>query len=119
MSLLDRVRAWWNKDTLTRADEEVRMTAGERDLAEEEFEGRKADVGICHRVSVSILRHRAARRTARAEVAEVRRAAFDPLDERPRTTSWRLAAAEAGAYSRARNPSLPPPTPTSRTRSGS
>jgi hypothetical protein len=44
MSLLDRVRAWWNKDTLTRADEETRMTAGERDLADEEFEGRKADV---------------------------------------------------------------------------
>ncbi len=44
MSLLDRVRAWWNKDDLERAEEETRMTPGERDLAEEEFEGRKADV---------------------------------------------------------------------------
>jgi hypothetical protein len=44
VGLLDRVRAWWNKDTLERADEETRMTPLERDLAEEEFEGRKADV---------------------------------------------------------------------------
>jgi hypothetical protein len=43
MSLLGRLRAWWNKDTLERAEEEARMTPIERDRAEEDYEGRKDD----------------------------------------------------------------------------
>jgi hypothetical protein len=46
MGLMDRIRGWWNKDTLERADEETRMTQAERDVAEEDFEGRKEDVEI-------------------------------------------------------------------------
>jgi hypothetical protein len=45
MSILERVRAWWNRDTLERAEEETRMTEHERDLAED-FEARKDDVAI-------------------------------------------------------------------------
>jgi hypothetical protein len=41
---LQRFRAWWSKDTLERASEETRMTQAERDLDEEDFEGRRADV---------------------------------------------------------------------------
>jgi hypothetical protein len=44
MSLLHRLRAWWNKDALARAEEETRMTEAERDVAEEDFEARKDDV---------------------------------------------------------------------------
>jgi hypothetical protein len=42
-SLLQRLRGWWNKDALDEADEEARMTAAERDVAEEDYEGRKDD----------------------------------------------------------------------------
>ena len=41
---LSRLRAWWSKDTLEEAKEETRMTQAERDLAEEDYEGRKDDV---------------------------------------------------------------------------
>jgi hypothetical protein len=44
MALLRRIRAWWNKDELSRAEEETRMTEAERDVAEEDFEARKDDV---------------------------------------------------------------------------
>ena len=44
MAVLRRLRAWWNKDALERAEEETRMTAAERDAAEEDYEGRKDDV---------------------------------------------------------------------------
>jgi hypothetical protein len=44
MGLLERFRAWWNKEELERADEETRMTPLERDVAEEDFEARKDDV---------------------------------------------------------------------------
>jgi hypothetical protein len=44
MDFLRRFRAWVNKDTLGRAEEETRMTAGERDVAEEDYEARKHDV---------------------------------------------------------------------------
>jgi hypothetical protein len=43
MSLLDRLRGWWNKDTVERAEEETRMTPAERDVAEEDFEAGKDD----------------------------------------------------------------------------
>jgi hypothetical protein len=43
MGLLERLRGWWNKDELERADEESRMTEAERDVAEEDFEARKDD----------------------------------------------------------------------------
>ena len=42
-SVLQRLRAWWNKDALEKAEKETRMTAAERDLAEEDYEGRKDD----------------------------------------------------------------------------
>jgi hypothetical protein len=45
MGLLSRLRAWWNKDELERAELETRMTEGERDTAEEDFEARKDDIG--------------------------------------------------------------------------
>jgi hypothetical protein len=44
MSILRRIRGWWNKDELERAEEETRMTPAERDVAEEDFEARKDDV---------------------------------------------------------------------------
>jgi hypothetical protein len=44
MSFLRRLSAWWNRDTLERADEETRMTESERDAAEEDYEARKDDV---------------------------------------------------------------------------
>jgi hypothetical protein len=44
MSILRRLRAWWNNDELELAEEETRMTPAERDIAEEDFEARKDDV---------------------------------------------------------------------------
>jgi hypothetical protein len=44
MGLLSRLRAWLNRDELERAELETRMTEGERDTAEEDFEARKDDV---------------------------------------------------------------------------
>ena len=49
MSLLDRLRSWWNKDTLGRAEEETGMTEHERDVAEEDFEARKDDLAVRER----------------------------------------------------------------------
>ena len=46
MSILDRLRSWWNKDELERAEEETQMTTQERDVAEEDFEARKDDVAV-------------------------------------------------------------------------
>jgi hypothetical protein len=42
--LLQRLRAWWNKDALAKAEEETRETRAERDREEEDYEGRKDDV---------------------------------------------------------------------------
>ena len=44
--LLERFRAWWNKDELEKADEETQMTPHERDVAEEDFEAQKDDVAV-------------------------------------------------------------------------
>jgi hypothetical protein len=44
VAVLRRLRAWWNKDALERAEEETRMTQAERDVAEEDYEARKDDV---------------------------------------------------------------------------
>jgi hypothetical protein len=44
MSVLQRIRSWWNKDELAQAEEETRMTPPERDLEEEDFEAKKDDV---------------------------------------------------------------------------
>jgi hypothetical protein len=46
MTFLGRIRAWWSKDALERADEETRMTEAERDVAEEDFEAGKDDVAV-------------------------------------------------------------------------
>jgi hypothetical protein len=46
MGFLDKIRGWWDKDKLDRAEEETHMTRAERDLAEADFEGRKEDVEI-------------------------------------------------------------------------
>jgi hypothetical protein len=44
MALFRRLSAWWNRDAVERAEEETRMTAIERDVAEEDYEARKDDV---------------------------------------------------------------------------
>jgi hypothetical protein len=44
MGLLSRLRSWWDKDAVERADEETHMTEAERDVAEEDYEGFKDDV---------------------------------------------------------------------------
>jgi hypothetical protein len=44
MALLQRLRAWWNKDELEQAEEEAHMTPLERELEEEDFEAKKEDV---------------------------------------------------------------------------
>jgi len=50
MNLLDRIRGWWDKDTLERASEETRETPQERDVAEEDYEGRKDDASVGERL---------------------------------------------------------------------
>ena len=44
MSFVDRIRSWWNRDKVERAEEETGITPAERDHAEEDFEGRKDEV---------------------------------------------------------------------------
>jgi hypothetical protein len=46
MSLLRRLRAWWNRDALERAEEETHMTEAERDVAEEDYEAKKDDISL-------------------------------------------------------------------------
>lgn len=46
MAILSRLRAWWSKDELERAEEETHMTEAERDVAEEDYEARKDDVAL-------------------------------------------------------------------------
>jgi hypothetical protein len=46
MSLLDRVRGWWSKDAREVAEQEAQMTPAERDVAEEDYEGRKDDTEL-------------------------------------------------------------------------
>jgi len=43
MAFLRRIRAWWNKDEVDRAELETRMTQAERDVTEEDYEARKDD----------------------------------------------------------------------------
>ena len=44
VGFVQRLLAWWNKDAREAAEEETRMTPAERDVAEEDYEGRKDDV---------------------------------------------------------------------------
>jgi hypothetical protein len=46
MTFLQRIRAWWNKDAVEREEQEelAHLTPAERDVAEEDFEGRKDDL---------------------------------------------------------------------------
>ena len=44
MSFLDRIRSWWNKDELERAEEGTRMTTEEREQSEQDYEGSKDDL---------------------------------------------------------------------------
>jgi hypothetical protein len=44
MSFMDKVRSWWRKDDVAEAQEESKMTAHERDVVDEGYEGRKDDV---------------------------------------------------------------------------
>jgi hypothetical protein len=46
MALLRRLRTWWNKDELERADEEIGLTEAERDVADEDYQGHKDDVAV-------------------------------------------------------------------------
>jgi hypothetical protein len=43
--MLDKLRAWWNKDAKELAEEEAHMTPHERDVAQEDYEGKKDDLG--------------------------------------------------------------------------
>ena len=43
--MLNKLRAWWNKDAEELAVEETKMTAHERDIAQEDYEGKKDDLG--------------------------------------------------------------------------
>ena len=43
--MLKKLRAWWNKDAEEIAVEETEMTAHERDVAQEDYEGKKDDLG--------------------------------------------------------------------------
>jgi hypothetical protein len=43
MAFLPRIRAWWNKDEVDRAELETRMTQAGRDVTEEDYEARKDD----------------------------------------------------------------------------
>jgi hypothetical protein len=49
VALFRRFRSWWNKDALSRAEEETRLTESERDVAEEDYEARKDDVFLRQR----------------------------------------------------------------------
>jgi hypothetical protein len=44
VSFLDRISSWWNRDKLERTEEETRMTAEERERAEQDYEAGKDDV---------------------------------------------------------------------------
>jgi hypothetical protein len=46
MSLMHKIRSWWNKDRTEIAEQEAGMTQAERDVADEDFEGRKDDVKV-------------------------------------------------------------------------
>jgi hypothetical protein len=46
MSLVRRLRAWWNKDALELAEEETHMTQAQRDVAEEDYETQKEDIAL-------------------------------------------------------------------------
>ena len=43
--MLNKLRGWWNKDAQDLAEEETRMTPLERDIAQEDYEGHKDDLG--------------------------------------------------------------------------
>jgi hypothetical protein len=43
--MLKKLRAWWNKDAEALAEEEAHMTPLERDIAQEDYEGKKDDLG--------------------------------------------------------------------------
>ena len=49
MSFLDRIRSWWSKDEVARAEEETRMTPIERDQTEEDYQARKDDLHVGER----------------------------------------------------------------------
>ena len=46
MSIFSRLKSWWGANDSETAEEESRMTPAERDVAEEDFEGRKDDVEV-------------------------------------------------------------------------
>jgi hypothetical protein len=43
--MLNKLRAWWNKDAKELAEEEADMAPHERDIAQEDYEGKKDDLG--------------------------------------------------------------------------
>ncbi len=43
--MLNKLRAWWSKDAKEVAEEEAHMTPQERDIAQEDYEGKKDDLG--------------------------------------------------------------------------
>jgi hypothetical protein len=49
MTLLDRIRRWWAKPVIERAEEEQYMSQAERDAMEEGAEGLAADARVGER----------------------------------------------------------------------
>jgi hypothetical protein len=46
VSFVHRIRAWWNKDKLQRVEEDAQLPEHEREVDEQDFEGKKDDVRV-------------------------------------------------------------------------
>ena len=44
MSFVDRIRSWWKKDEVERADEGTHMTTEDREQAEQDYQAGKDDM---------------------------------------------------------------------------
>jgi hypothetical protein len=46
VSFVHRIRAWWNKDKLQHVEEDAQLPEHEREVDEQDFEGKKDDVAV-------------------------------------------------------------------------
>ena len=46
MSFVDRMRSWWSKDKIQRVEEDGQLPEHEREVDEQDFEGKKDDVAV-------------------------------------------------------------------------
>ena len=51
MGFMDKIRSWWRQDDVAEAEEEAKMTADERDVVDEGFEGGKDDYEATERTT--------------------------------------------------------------------